>query len=576
MINTILKIISNASYLGGSKLLLVFFLIVITTVIELLGISLIVPIISLFLDPTNINKFNYFSNLSFVGDLNYLNTLLFAFFFIFIVKYSTTIFFEYLIIKLTKNWEIKLTIKLIDQYLERSWIKTLESEDSLWKNIITNIPTFINQGISGVLNILKSLFIIVSLFLYLFYEKGIIVVFFFLGASLFFYLSVKFFKNFLYGTSKNYGEYMKKKFDLTSEIKDGLREIKIYDLKDNFLKQYQNNEINIVVVEIIKKFLQILPKILIELICIVIIMLIIFINSDNSENIIPFLGLLTFIIYRSQPLLSSLTSLIGALQVHNVQISEGIKIINSIKIQEEKINRQMKEKKIYFSKNSSIYFNNVNFAYNNNRRTKKIFFNLNLKLKFGKIYGLSGRNGTGKSTFADLLIGLLKPNKGSILINNQNINYSLKNWINLVSYLSQNYFLFNDTIKNNITLSNKKRNIFKKSAYERALRISNLIDELKKLKDHDKTELKNYGKNLSGGQKQRIAIARLIYKNSKIIILDEPTSSLDQVSSHLLIKMLKKIKKDKLILIISHSKEILNKCDELLSIKNFKIEKIIL
>ena len=93
-----------------------------------------------------------------------------------------------------------------------------------------------------------------------------------------------------------------------------------------------------------------------------------------------------------------------------------------------------------------------------------------------------------------------------------------------------------------------------------------------KFKGRDELEIKNSGRNLSGGQKQRIAIARLIYKDSKIVILDEPTSSLDQISSELMMKMLNEIKKDKLILIISHSQEILNKCDEILTIENYKIE----
>jgi subfamily B ATP-binding cassette protein MsbA len=140
-----------------------------------------------------------------------------------------------------------------------------------------------------------------------------------------------------------------------------------------------------------------------------------------------------------------------------------------------------------------------------------------------------------------------------------------------VSYLSQNYFLFEDTIQNNITLISKKNEVFNPSQYERSLEISNLKKELNKFSNGDQTFLFEAGKNLSIGQKQRIALARIVYKNSKIIILDEPTASLDAESAEIAIKFLKKIKNDKLILVISHSNKILDACDEILHVKDNKI-----
>ncbi len=572
MINFVFKIINNAFYLGRYKLILLFLLIMLSTAIELLGISLIIPIISIFIEPDYINKFNFFEKISFLENFNSLNFLLILFFFLFLFKYTITIIFEYLTVRLTKDWEISLIIKLIDQYLRRSWIETLKKQDVLMKNIITDVPTFIIQGVTGVLNIFKCILILSGIFLYLVYEKGLVVISFFTILILLFYFFLKFFKNFLFRTSNEYGNFIKNKFDLTNEIKDGLREIKIYNLKEYFLKEFFLNEKKIANIEIIKKFTSIMPKIGIELVCIIIFLFFIFLNSENPQTIIPFLGLLTFIAYRSQPLLASLTSLAAALQVHYFQINEGIKIIETTKIEEKKIKEKLNESTINFGKNSLVEIKNINFSYDDGDKSKKIFSELNLKLKFGKIYGLSGKNGTGKSTFADLLIGLLQPQEGSIQIDGKDIKLFRNNWINSASYLSQNYFLFNDTIKNNITLEQKQRKSFEKDKYEKAILISNLIDELAKFKGRDELEIKNSGRNLSGGQKQRIAIARLIYKDSKIVILDEPTSSLDQISSELMMKMLNEIKKDKLILIISHSQEILNKCDEILTIENYKIE----
>ena len=573
MLNFILKISKNSLDLGGSKLILVFLLILFSTLVELLGISLIIPIISIFIDPTYIAEYKSLLGIKFLENSNFLNIVLILFLFIFLIKYVLTIFFEYLIVKFTKKWEIDLIIRLIDYHLKRPWIEALRTKDSLIKNIITDIPTFIVQGVTGVLNIFKCGLILFGILLYLIYEKGLITIYLFLIFSMVFYFFLKTFKNYLSNVSKRYGNFMRIKFDLTSEINNGLREIKIYNLKNYFLKQYFTNESFIAKVDIVKKFIQILPKIGIELLCIIGFLLVITINSENPKNIIPFLGLLTFIIYRSQPLLTSLASLTAALQIHSVQINEGIEIIKKTK-KMDSIEEKENSSDVNIKQNSLIEIKNLQFSYDEDLDKNKIFSDVNFKLEFGNIYGLSGKNGTGKSTLADLVIGLLKPQRGEINLDGKNIEQFSKSWTKSVAYLSQNYFLFNDSIKNNITLHSKKDDKFYKERYDRAIKISNLMEEINKFTDHDNMILKDSGSNLSGGQKQRIAIARLIYKDSKVVILDEPTASLDQISSTLMMKMLQEIKKDKLILVISHSKEILDKCDKVLSISNSKVNEI--
>ena len=570
MLKFIFEISKNAFKLSGNKLFFVFFLILLSTAIELLGISLIIPIISIFMDPSNIEHYESLFNFKFLDNFNFLNLILILFFFVFIIKYALTVLTEYLTVKYLKKWEISLIIRIIDHHFKRPWIVSLKSHKLLIKNIFTDITVFINQGVTGVLNIIKCLLILSGIIIYLIFEKGMITIIIFSIFSIIFFFFIKGFKNYLAKISNDYGNFMDLKFNLTNEINNGFRDIKIHNLKNYFLKEYLNNEKSIAVVDIIKKLIQILPKIVIELVCIFGFVLVVLANSSDPDNIVPFLGLLTFVIYRSQPLLTSLATLTAALQLHSVQIKEGINLINlSEKIHNS--NEDNDSKEVYTDLNSIIEINNVDFSYEDNPSKKKIFSDLNISLKFGNIYGLSGKNGTGKSTFADLIIGLLKPQKGNILLNSKNINSLSSSWINSISYLSQNYFLFNDTIKNNITLDTKKDQIFNNERYERALKISNLVEEFDKFTDKDNSILNNSGRNLSGGQKQRIAIARLIYKNSKVIILDEPTASLDQSSSSSIVKMLQEHKKDKLIIVITHSQEILNQCDKILIVKDNKI-----
>jgi ABC-type multidrug transport system fused ATPase/permease subunit len=572
MIDLFFKIITTALKLDRKKIFFVYFLIIFSTLVELLGISLIIPLISIFLDPTKIITYQNIINFNFLKNFNsnyFANFILIIFFFIFLTKYTLTIAIEYFVIKYSKQWEIDLIIKLIDYHLSRSWLDSIKNQNLLIKNILTDIPSFIYQGLTGVLNIFKIFFILSGIILYLIYSKGSLVIVVFLFAIFIFYFFLKIFKNYLNKVSVKFSDYMDIKYNLTAEITKGFREIKIHNLKLFFLKEYFNNENLIAKTDIIKKIVSIMPKIIIEILCISAFLLIVFFRSENPQDLIPFLGLLSFIIYRSQPLLSSLASLFASLQLFSRQINDAIIIIELSK-NFNNLNKNTLSKKIDINSMSKIEIKNLDFSYEDNSSTK-IFSNLNLSLQFGKIYGFKGENGSGKSTLADLIIGLLKPQNGEILINGKNINSFGDSWMNFVSYLSQNFFLFNDTIKNNITLNSKISNSIIEEEYNRALKISNLLDELKKFTDKDNTLLLSSGSNLSGGQKQRVAIARLIYRNSKIVVLDEPTASLDDKSSNLMMNMLKEIKQDKLIIVISHSQEILNKCDVIYEVKSNSI-----
>jgi ABC-type multidrug transport system fused ATPase/permease subunit len=564
MLSFISSIITNGLKLGRKEIFLVFFLIIVSTLIELLGISLIVPLITIILDPNKVILFKDLLSLNFLNNFNnhqFVNFFLIIFFFIFLLKYFFVITIEYFVVKYSKRFEISLIIKLIDYHLSRPWIDALKNENLIIKNILTDIPAFTNSGLINVLNIFKNFFILSTITIYLIYSKGTIVIKIFLIASFILYLFLKFFKNRMTKTSSNYSNYMDIKYNLNGEITKGSKEIKIHNLKNFFLKEYFRNENLIANTDILKKMVSILPKIIIELLCILSFLLIVFFSSGNSQDLIPLLGLLSFIIYRSQPLLASLASNFASLQIFYYQIKNAIIIIDASK-NFNNLNQNIELNKIDMNSKSTIEIKNLDFSYEDNDN-KKIFSNLNLSLKFGKIYGLKGDNGSGKSTLADLILGLLRPKSGEILFNNKKIESFGDSWLNSVSYLSQNFFLFNDTLKNNITLDTKNSKSLIKERYNTALIISNLTDELKKFSDKDNTFLLSSGSNLSGGQKQRIAIARLIYRDSKIVVLDEPTSSLDENSSNLMMDALKKIKQDKLIIVISHSKKILDECDEI-------------
>lgn len=179
----------------------------------------------------------------------------------------------------------------------------------------------------------------------------------------------------------------------------------------------------------------------------------------------------------------------------------------------------------------------------------------------GDIIGIVGPSGSGKSTLVDLLLKRILNYNGKITINGIDLkDINRTSYYNLISYLEQDAFLFKGSLKENIAFDN-----FNGENFE----ISTELSQVKKFngkKDED-FEIEIKGKNVSGGEKQRIALARALYKNSNLLILDEFTSALDFETEQEVVKNIEKISKDKIILIITHRKLPLSICNKLIDLE---------
>ena len=222
-----------------------------------------------------------------------------------------------------------------------------------------------------------------------------------------------------------------------------------------------------------------------------------------------------------------------------------------------------------YSFKEDIRFNNLSFSYNN----KNIFVDVNILIQKGKITSIIGPSGIGKTTLIDLIIGLLKPNKGSILVDGKDLNnISKTNWRKKIGYVPQETVLFNDTIESNITLGNS-------IDPTKIIKILKMVELGNLVKSND--DLNNIvgerGYQISGGQRQRVSIARALIDDPDILILDEATSSLDpEAESKICDTLLNlvKIKKNLTIISISHQQQIKNISDFIYEIKNQNIHRI--
>ena len=221
-----------------------------------------------------------------------------------------------------------------------------------------------------------------------------------------------------------------------------------------------------------------------------------------------------------------------------------------------------------FEFEGEIVFKSVCFNY---PKSKTILKNINLTIRENECLGITGKSGIGKSTFLDLITGIIKPKSGEILLAGENIeNININSWRNKIGIVMQENFFKNDTLGSNIALG---KSINRKKIKE-ALIQSNSWNFVNKLSLGIDEIIFDRGVRFSGGERQRLALARALYNNPKVLLLDEPSTGLDNYSKNELLSSINKIKGDMIIIIISHNKEILKVCDRVLKLDDIGLREI--
>lgn len=233
----------------------------------------------------------------------------------------------------------------------------------------------------------------------------------------------------------------------------------------------------------------------------------------------------------------------------NLQVSlAGAKrVFEILDLPKEELQRKEKfvEKKV--KNNYVIMLKDLSFSYNGNGEILK---KINMKIEENKKYAIVGPTGSGKSTILKLLLGFYSDYKGEIYILGRELRtYSMEELRRCISYVPQDVFLFNTTIYENVRYGKLDASV---EEVIEALKMANAYDFVMNLPDGIYTQVGEKGFNLSGGQRQRIAIARAILKNAPILLLDEPTSSLDSESEDLVIEALNRLMENKTSIIIAH------------------------
>jgi ABC-type multidrug transport system fused ATPase/permease subunit len=208
----------------------------------------------------------------------------------------------------------------------------------------------------------------------------------------------------------------------------------------------------------------------------------------------------------------------------------------------------------------NVVVDQLNFKYEQSENL--VLSNVNLRIQSGEAVGFVGQSGSGKSTLIDIMLGLLKPQSGSVLINGQTIENLKQSWQQQIGYIPQTIFLMDDSLRRNIAIGIAD-NVIDEVAIVEALKSAQLEDFVASLPEGLDTVVGERGVRLSGGQRQRIGIARALYHRPSVLVLDEATSSLDTETEHGVMQAVQALQGDKTVIIVAHRLSTVEYCDRL-------------
>ena len=278
-------------------------------------------------------------------------------------------------------------------------------------------------------------------------------------------------------------------------------------------------------------------------------------NKTNGDIIplIPVFATFSLVILRLFPELSKIANDIMTI----IECMPGARIVYQLLNEESTSSKVKSDKEFIF--NSEIEFKNVEFKYD--KSEKMILKNINFNIKKTEIISIVGASGGGKSTIISLLLQLFKPTKGQILVDGIDLNLiNSESFLKDIGYVSQENFIFNSTIKDNIKFG--MENCSQKMIQE-AAKLANAHEFILNTKLGYETLVGDMGVKLSGGQKQRIAIARAILRKPKLLIFDEATSSLDNVAELEVKKAIDNISKKRTVIIVAHRLSTVENSDQI-------------
>ncbi len=351
----------------------------------------------------------------------------------------------------------------------------------------------------------------------------------------------------------------------------GIKEVKILGREDFFIREYEKNSLLYAGAERNFQVINQLPRSFLETACIVGMLLVVVLTMGRNgefQTIIPTLSLFAVAAFRILPAMGRIFNAATQIRYHSFSLDA---VCNDMALLDKTVNLKTSpasssEKVICFD--TAIEIKDVYYQYPNAK--KSVLNGISLTIPKQYSVGLVGPSGAGKTTIIDVIVGLLMPTQGEVLIDGKGIKDNLINWQRMIGYIPQNIYLSDDTVRRNIAFGLAGEKIDEEQVWS-VLASAQLEKFIKSLPEGLDTFIGERGIRLSGGQRQRIGIARALYHNPEVLIMDEGTASLDNETEWEIMQAVRNLSGTKTIIIVAHRLGTVKSCDRLYFIRDGEV-----
>lgn len=555
------------------KSLVLLLLILSGTLFELVGFGSILPFLYVISKPELISENVFLERLyawikptSIQEFLGWLGLLII---FVFFLKNSYLFFIQYSIIKFSTKTHHKLASRLFRSYLYSPYSFHLQRNSAQLLRNIGIVQSIITGILLPLINLITDSLLILSLFVLLFVvdSTSSLIVFFFVGCISFIYFSI--FKKIL----RSLGEEQKLHNEmLIKQFNQGLgsiKESKILGREHFFDKSYSHHLAGLNRIAKWQQSISALPHFIIEALMVTLILFIMFFAIYRGHEISTILISLSFFGLAAVRLMPSLNKVNSAVSMIRFYIPGLEEVYADLKMSEgfsQIIPLQKSDANILFHK--ELKLEDISFTYDGTE--KSALEDINLTIPKNSTVGFVGKSGAGKTTTVDIILGLLNPTRGKVLVDGSDIHDDIKLWQRKAGYVPQQIYLMDDTITSNIAFGILDDEVSPEKV-RTAVSLAQLDEFVDQLPHGLNTIIGESGVRISGGQRQRIGIARALYNDPELLIMDEATAALDNETEKAFMEAIESLSGKRTIIIIAHRLTTVANVDKILFLEGGKL-----
>jgi len=577
MIELVYQLFSLISRKERAQVYWCFAAMLLMALLDVIGVASIMPFIAVISDPEAISHHTklawLYHELRFTNQRHFLIFLGFFVLAVLVISNTLSMLTTWLMMKFTYGREFSLSKQLFIQYIRQPYVFFLNRNTSeLSKNILSEVITVINRALIPGMQLVAKLIITVFILTLLLLVDPILALVMMLmlgGTYIGIYVKVRVK---LSDISKRCLNDNQKKYKVVTEALSGIKDIKLLGRENYFIELFSHYAKQHADDEAMGNIIAHLPRYILETIAfsgILIIIIYLLMVKNNIVNAMPLLALYAFASFRLMPAMQQIFTSIAFLRISK----EAVNIL-SRDLQNHEIDHSpdiIKPSSAYpLPFQATLELRDIHFAYPNT--SKPVIQALNLTIPANSTIGMVGMTGAGKSTLIDLLLGLLAAQQGDIVVDQIVVTQNnVSQWQKKIGYVPQAIYLADDTVKSNIAFGIANSAI-DNHAIQHAAKMANIHHFIvNDLANGYETIIGDRGIRLSGGQRQRLGIARALYHDPDILVLDEATSSLDTITEDVILDTIRGLSRKKTIIIIAHRLTTLTECDMIHVMQDGKI-----